>query len=330
MAVYLGDSGQVTLSRDSGNEWLATTLDAADVNVNQRRFSVNFYSNANRGDLALEQQTDSILNFITGDRVEIRTVAVNGTRPNLGLIPGWTDPSITRFVYVDQAGGMRLYENFADSLEGSVNKALSLQAPTAAQQIEVKTVNSTIPRCLAEVVEYEITTSRDTIDTTILSSRYRQQYENGLIQGQGRLRCFWKHDIELCDPNNCYTDTGAVERYPEVSMYLAQLVLRLDQGSDFHGYFWIYRDPENDDQSIWYDAPKCIITNCVVSVVSGAIIETTIEFISSGRVQLKQGIIPDRLLLEGTPIRADQAGYVTDEFEDKPIEQANKADELGP
>ena len=53
MAVYLGDSGQVTLSRDSGDEWLATTLDAADVNVNQRRFSVNFYGNANRGDLAL-------------------------------------------------------------------------------------------------------------------------------------------------------------------------------------------------------------------------------------------------------------------------------------
>ena len=49
-------------------------------------------------------------------------------------------------------------------------------------------------------------------------------------------------------------------------MYLAQLVLRLDQGVDFHGYFWIYRDPGNDEQSIWYDAPKCIITNCVVSV----------------------------------------------------------------
>ena len=41
MAVYLGDSGQVTLSRDSSDEWLATTLDAADVNVNQRRFSVS-------------------------------------------------------------------------------------------------------------------------------------------------------------------------------------------------------------------------------------------------------------------------------------------------
>ena len=74
-----------------------------------RRFSVNFYST---NSLNQAQVADSILNFITGDRVEIRTVEIDGTRPPLQLIPGWTDPAITRFVYVDPAGGMRLYDEF--------------------------------------------------------------------------------------------------------------------------------------------------------------------------------------------------------------------------
>ena len=44
-------------------------------------------------------------------------------------------------------------------------------------------------------------------------------------------------------------ESKGCERTPEVSMYLAQLLLRLDQGSDFKGYFWLYRDPEDDDKA---------------------------------------------------------------------------------
>ena len=164
MAVYLGDSGMVTLQRDSSENLLATQLDAADVNVGQRRFSVNFYSDANRDTV---EQTDSILNFITGDRLEIRTLPVNDVRPDLELIPGWTDPSITRYVYVDAAGGMRLYDNFADCLEGKVETALELQNPSAPQRIEMRTRSSSLARCMAQVTSCEITTSRETIDTTV-------------------------------------------------------------------------------------------------------------------------------------------------------------------
>ena len=71
---------------------------------------------------------DSIYNFITGDRVTIRTVSGE----DLAFIPDSEFPddtghrSITRFVYVDQAGGIRLYRDFASALRGSQDGATQL------------------------------------------------------------------------------------------------------------------------------------------------------------------------------------------------------------
>ena len=42
MTIYLGSSGHVELQRPT-TEWMRTTVNDPDINVNQRRFSVNFY-----------------------------------------------------------------------------------------------------------------------------------------------------------------------------------------------------------------------------------------------------------------------------------------------
>ena len=76
MAVYLGTTGSVRLTRDTSKGWMDTLLDAPDVNVSQRRFSVNFYSEKNDVGInwdrteAEREQTDSLLQFISGDRVK--------------------------------------------------------------------------------------------------------------------------------------------------------------------------------------------------------------------------------------------------------------------
>ena len=330
MAVYLGSTGSVRLTRDSSKSWMDTLLDAPDVNVSQRRFSINFYSEKNDVGInydrteAEREQTDSLLQFISGDRVEIRTMpGEDGVRPPLALIPDWEGNSITRFVYVDQAGGMRLYNEFGDSLAGKIDNALELAQPDKPQYIELRTRNSSAPRFLAQCTEWEITTSRENIDTTRLGNRYRQMYENGIIQGQGRLTCLWEHEIKKCDPMVC-SDT----RLPELPIYLAQLILRLDQGADFVGQFYVYDDPGNDDQSVWYQADTCIVTNCVVSVGANAVVESTIEFVCSGRVMLRQGIQPDRILLDPntTGVTRD-AGFLLDEFNDEPVNQQQRADD---
>ena len=85
-------------------------------------------------------------------------------------------------------------------------------------------------------------------------------------------------------------------------------------------------DAENSPQSLWYDCPKCVITNCSVSVEPTQIITADIDFVTTGKIRLKQGFPVDRLLQEETPIRSD-GGYVTDEFSELPMELQNQSND---
>ena len=350
MTIYLGSSGHVELQRPT-TEWMRTTVNNPDINVNQRRFSVNFYGDqdgaANTADnvrrsLDRAQAEDSLYNFVTGDRVTIRSVSGQ----NLAFIPdaefpdGQPHRSITRFVYLDQAGGMRLYRDFAQALAGEREGATVLnlldtsrldpntgpdgssEVDNTYQLIEMRAeeLGEAGWRCLGEVTSYELVSERENIDTTALNQAYRQQYEAGIIQGSGRISAFWEHEFGLCE-------NEGLARYPEVSFFLAAVILRLEQGADFGARFYLTKsDGEDSPQSLWYDCPKCVITNCSVSVEATQIISADIDFITTGKIRLKQGFPVDRLLLEETPIRSG-GGYVSDEFSSLPMElQAESKD----
>ena len=349
MTIYLGSSGHVELQRPT-TEWLRTTVNNPDINVNQRRFSVNFYgdqdgaanSNANvRRPIHRAEAEDSLYNFITGDRVTIRTVSGE----HLAFIPDAEFPdgephrSITRFVYVDQAGGIRLYRDFAAALRGSQDGATQLnlldetrldadtgpdgnsEVDNTYQLVEMRAeqLGESGWRCLGEVTSYELVSERERIDITSLSQAYRQQWDAGIIQGSGRISAFWEHEFGKCeDPD--------LNRYPEVSFFLAAVILRLEQGADFGARFYLSEsDNRESSQSMWYDCPKCIITNCTVSVEPTQIITADIDFITTGKIRLKQGFPVDRLLLEETPLRSE-GGYVADEFGFTPMELQNASD----
>ena len=349
MTIYLGSSGHVELQRPT-TEWVRTTVNNPDINVNKKRFSVNFYgdqdgaanTNANvRRPVAREQAEDSLYNFITGDRVTIRTVS----KKPLAFIPddefpdGKPHNSITRFVYLDQAGGMRLYRDFAASLagkeEGAVDLALldetrldpntgpdgAKETDNIYQLVEMRAdeLGEAGWRCLGQVTSYELVSERENIDTTALNQAYRQQYEAGIIQGSGRISAFWEHEFGNCELDDML-------RYPEVSFFLAAVILRLEQGADFGARFYLTEsDNRNSAQSMWYDCPKCIITNCSVSVEPTQVVTADIDFITTGKIRLKQGFPVDRLLLEGTP--RVQGGFVADEFSSIPMELQNTSDD---
>ena len=97
------------------------------------------------------------------------------------------DRSFTRYAHVDEAGGIRLYDTFAQAIRGLPGNAIELIKPPVNQRVFFKIVSGDEERCLAEVTNYQITTTRETIDTTNLGAHYRKQYEAGLIQGQGRI-----------------------------------------------------------------------------------------------------------------------------------------------
>ena len=272
MGVYFGQSGQIALKRDTLSSGIRTTLDPYDVNVDSKRFS-------------LDHSTGSL---ITGDQIVIETA----DKSTLELVSGHNYEDGKWFINIDPVGGIRLYNTFADAIEGLTTTALTLVAPSAAKSIVVKTKNDNF-RHVAKIRDYEMTTSREQVDLTNLGDEFRNQYEAGLISGQGSMNCIWEHGYGSEDRANNY----GVD--PEFPFYLAQLIVRTQQGSDFDGVFYLYRDPNNAKNNVFYEA-NCIITNVAVTVAAAEIVETRIEFVTNGVVGLKIGDAPGVLLQEDT------------------------------
>ena len=281
MAVYLGDNGKILLTRSAGNQPYMFELNNSDINVERRRFSV----------------PASGLQFITGDLVEISTLP---TASNIGLelTPDHVDDdgdlynSFEGYVHVDPLGGIRLYSKFADAITGAFDNAEVLgqfSNSDSKQLIAIGLVQQNAKKCLANVSSFEITTSRENIDTTCLSNHYRQEHEDGLIQGQGTLECFWMA------PDGCDLSSKQDTEFAE---YLAQLCIRLVQGCNFHGYFYLYFGGDNDEKSTWYECADCLVTNVAVSVDPTQLITTQIQFVTSGPIALRHGYPPAFLLLE--------------------------------
>ena len=278
MGVYFGQWGEVALKRDTLQSALQTKLDPFDVNTSTKRFSVDHSSGS----------------LISGDEIEIETA----DKSTLELVSGHSYPDGKWFINVDQVGGIRLFDSFAKAIEGLTANALTLVAPSSAKDILIRTRNERF-RHVAGVREFEMTTSREQVDLTNLGDEFRNQYEAGLISCQGTMSCIWEHSYDTGTRKNEYGSD------PEFPFYLAQLIVRTQQGSDFDGLFYLYRDPNNSAKNVYYEA-NCIITNVAVSVTPAEVIETRVEFITNGVIRLKTG---------------DTAGYLLQENADKVLQE---------
>ena len=314
MAIYLGSAGHIKLKRPT-TDFIATVINPADINVKRKRLSIDFYGLENTRLLDVTEVEDSVYNFITGDRLEFRTI---DSSENLGFIPdseyGDNKPhrSVTRYVHIDAVGGMRLFKTFGAAINGEVGDAISLQDISKSQKIEIRSRQNASSdwRCLGNVTSYEIVSDREAIDTTLLSQAYRHQYEAGLIQGSGRISTFWEYKYETCGPNN------EDEIYAELPYFLAATVLRLEQGGTFVGRFYL-NSASNARENLYYNCPSCIITNCSVNVEPESVITADIDFIVNGKIQLKYGVSLDLLKQDGT-LRSDD--YIIEDSSGKPIE----------
>jgi hypothetical protein len=270
MAVYFGSTGFIELKRDALNSAIATSLNPADVNTTKKRFSVE----------------NVVGSLITGDQVEIETV--DGS--NLELLANHNFPDLRKYIHIDDMGGIKLYNTFATALAGEVTDALTLTAPSSTKDVLIRTRNTRF-RPLAKITEFEITTTRDTVDVTNLGEEFRRQYENGLISGQGTIQTIWQH-------RNFQNDTADFNS-PEFPVYLSQLLVRMQQGADFEGRFYVYHDPSQTTNSVWYQS-MCVVTNVAVNVPASGLIEARIEFITNSEIRLHNGVPPSFLLLENS------------------------------
>ena len=274
MSVYLGNE------RVETGRGLRSELAPSDVNVGRKRFSVDFALGA----------------LITGDLI---TIAVdNGA--TLELVSGHSYPDWTGYVHVDEVGGIRLYSTFAFALAGGITNALALVTPSDTRAIKI-TTQTDLFKCVAQVKSFDMTTSRDLVQTTSLSQEFQSQYEAGLISGQGRMSCFWEHQ------------TGTSETL-EFSVYLARLVLRLQQGARFRGKFYIYKNEQNDS-SVWYEC-DCIVSSVQVSVEPGEAITTEIDFVTTGLITLREDSFVNYILQEDSNkilLEGNQSGALLQE-----------------
>ena len=269
--VYLGNNGSIEIARGAlGAPWVGD-LDVADVNVPRRRFSV----------LGAEGL------FITGDRIDISILTTTPPGPNLELVANWAFPDWGGFVAVDDAGGMRLYNSFAGAINGLEADALELIAPSATQRITIETGSINQYRFVSKVQSYQFTTNRNTVDLSGIGDEFQQMFTTGLISGQGTINCFWEYERQLCE-DDC---SGQIE----LPQYFTELVIRLQQGSNFAGRFHIFTDPT---RSIWWDCPICIATSVAMNFEPTAPIHTRIEFVTSGQIRMRIGRSEGFLLLD--------------------------------
>lgn len=300
MAVYLGSSGYVMLQRAADGEFFSE-LDPGDVNPGSRRFSFDF-----------PQGT-----FITGDKLAIRRLDAGGglsTSPldfvdKSGWDIGTAQPDGAWYVHVDPIGGVRLYHDWADSLTGSQSKALQLQAPSATYPISVA-VDSQDKRCLAQIQEYTLSTERASLDVTSLGDAFAQNI-SGLISGSGSLTCLWDWAPALC------RDSGV-----EYVQYLHQLVLRQQVGSEFKAELVLKRRNEqpldaNLDARGRGTALMYVITGMVTAVgldvTPDQPLESTIDFVTTGEIQMRYDVPTGDLILQESSDRIfleDASGYL--------------------
>ena len=271
MSVYLGNAGGVEIRRQG--EPIDVELQADDVNVDERRFSLDFdpdYAGTRPSPL------------ITGDQVEFSSA--DGTT-DLELVAGLTDTDVTRWVHVDVMGGIRLFDSYEKAVNGGKETSIELVTPAADQNIVVDVVNTQF-ECVAQMRSYELTTQRETVNLDLLGEEFRQFYDQGMISGQGSITAIW--DYKHCE---CADDHPSDA---ELAHYFGQLVIRFREGSRFKGIFSVFR---SDTDAVWYEC-DCICTSVGMSFAPGEVINSTIQFITTGQIQLKQGEPPSYLLQE--------------------------------
>jgi hypothetical protein len=270
MTFFLGHNGSVRLRRD-GQASLSSSISPDDINTGLNRLGFN----------------GSIENILTGDRIVITTEDVRGLICFATNV--WSsaqvENSISAYVNVNAAGGLRFFASFAASVNNVRAEEYSLASFTGEPlPIAVSVIDSRY-NVLGSVTGYTVNTDREAIETTTLNDRFRQQYSAGLISGSGSIDCIFS------------LETTGIEETP---LLMLQLIQRIEIGSAFDCALYL---TESAGADVFYEL-TALVTKSGVEVRSDALITCTLDFVTTGEIRL----------LVGSP-----SGYVLQENEDRII-----------
>ena len=270
MSVFLGSGGLIRLERTSANK-ARTSIAAGDISTSKNRFKLDLPAGT----------------LQTGDRLYIRRIESSGapSSSNLTFIdatawPGGSQQTNgTWYINVDYLGGIRLYASWAKALRGADADALSLASIATGYPLVVN-VEDPYDHVLGGVRSYELSTSRAAIDVTSLGDAFVNQYE-GLISGQGSVQCLW-------DFQTGHNDS-------EFAQYIHNLVLRQKIGGRFRAAFYLKQaddtgtsgcmDASDIAAKLFYGV-TAIVTNVAIGFDSGDAVQSQIDFVTTGELEL--------------------------------------------
>lgn len=291
MTVFLGSHGTVKLRRNAGQRVtsIVDRIDPGDINTNLNRIGLD----------------TSLDNLLTGDRVDLST-----TDPR-GLVcfatSAWqsavVESTISAYVNVNAAGGLRFFPTFADAVNNTRANELTVVAFAGASIPVTYTVRDVSYNTLGNVISYQLNTDREALDSTTLSDKFKNQYAAGLISGNGTIDCIFD-----------YTTQGS----KETPLLMLQLIQRLDIGSEFDCAFYL-TDAAIDPtvQTIFYQA-SAMVTQSGVVVDAADIIRCTIDFVTTGEIRLLVGQPADYILKEDEDriVLEQSLGFLLQETDD--------------
>ena len=281
MTFFLGSQGNIRLRRgtDPVLGVLSETIGLDDISTVLNRIGT----------------ADGIENLFTGDKIDIETTDAR----NLLFIPasnwssGQVEDTFSAFINVNAAGGLRLFLTFADAVNNTRANEIALQAFTGVPievTLAVRDVGSNV---LGDVTSYEFNASREQVDTTALSDKFKNQFNAGLISGSGRIECLFNNE------------TSGIK---ETSLLMLQLIQRLDLGCAFDLFLYLIdKERTPSEESVFY-ALTAVVTNSGVVVDVGGVISCTLDFVTTGELKLVVGVLPEYLLKEDDDrIRQEQS-----------------------
>jgi hypothetical protein len=281
MTFFLGSQGNIRLRRgtDPVLGVLPETIGLDDISTVLNRIGT----------------ANGIENLFTGDKVDIETTDARSLLfiPVSNWSSGQVEDTFSAYINVNAAGGLRLFLTFADAVNNNRETEIALQAFTG-DPIEVTfAVRDVGSNILGDVTSYEFNASREQVDTTTLSDKFKNQYNAGLISGSGRIECIF---------NN------ATDGVRETPLLMLQLIQRLDLGSAFDLFLYLVdRDLNPAEQSIFYSL-TAVVTNSGVSVDLDDAIRCTLDFVTTGELKLVVGTLAEYLLKEDDDrIRQEQS-----------------------
>jgi hypothetical protein len=275
MAVFLGATGNIRLKRGSqaGLSTFEDQITPDDVTVSLNR-------------VGLSRSGD---NLVTGDRIEIATTDPRGlvcfASSNWGSAV--VEDTITAYVNVNAVGGLRLFDTFNEAVNNNRSAEYTVTAFAGAPLPVTITLRDSVSRVLGNVTSYELNTTRDQVDTTSLSDKFKTQFAAGLISGSGRIDCLFD-----------YKSTGI----KEVPLMLLQTLQRVDIGSTCDLALYVVDQAlDATETSVYYEF-EAVITASGISVDTDTAITCTLDFVTTGEIKL----------LVGEPV-----GYILKEDEDR-------------